>query len=148
MCDLVRDRAVTAIYAPHGVINDVLTDLLPRMAPGVRLLEPNPMRAIEASYRRELAKAEAAGQDLWFDTATPSLALAPIERAGIIRIVNTIPGMTDVDKIDAVIAVMGSCPSWRFVRSAPGGAARPHPARLVGARRRQVLCVDPGAATT
>ncbi len=143
--DLVRERDITAIYTPHGVVNDVLMDLLPSIAPDVRLLEPDPVQAIEASYRQELAKAEAAGNQDWFDVPNTAPAMSPIERAGIMRLVNTIPGMTNLDKMDAVMAIMRSLPAGDIVEIGSWWGRSAALFLLLGRRSGggPVLCIDP-----
>ncbi len=139
--DLVGSRGVTAVFSPHEVVSGVLADILPRVAPGVRLLEANPMLQAEAAYRRNLEKAAAARP--WLDAPGP--CLTPIERAGLVRLVDGIPGMTDLDKIDAVIEVMRSVPPGDVVEIGSWWG-RSAALFLLLARRYAVgpvLCVDP-----
>lgn len=139
--ELLGSRGVTAIYTPHEVVSGVLADILPRVAPGVRLIEANPLLGVEAGYRRSLAKAEAAPD--WLDA--PGERLSAIERAGLVRLVDTIPGMTDYDKIDAVIEVMRTVPAGDVVEIGSWWG-RSAALLLLLARRYAigpVLCVDP-----
>lgn len=139
--ELVGARGVTAIFSPHEVVSGVLAGVLPRVAPGVRLIEANPMLQAEAAYRRSLAQAETAVA--WLDGAGP--CLSAVERAGLVRLVDTIPGMTDLDKIDAVIEIMRSVPPGDMVEIGSWWG-RSAALFLLLARRYAigpVLCVDP-----
>ena len=139
--DLVGARGVTAIFSPHEVVSGVLADILPRVAPGVRLIEANPMLQAEAAYRRSLEQAGAAVP--WLDPPGPRLSA--IERAGLVRLVDTIPGMTDLDKIDAVIEIMRSVQPGDVVEIGSWWG-RSAALFLLLARRYAVgpvLCVDP-----
>ena len=112
---LVDRHDITAIYSPHQVVSDVLTELLPRIAPDVELVAADPVLNAAAGYRRDLASAEAACQRSALALPPGRAALSAIQRAGLIRLVNTIPGMTDLDKIDAVIDVMRLVPEGDIV---------------------------------
>ncbi len=140
--DLASSRGVTAIFSPHQVVSEVLGEILPRVAPGVRLIDANPMTSAAASYRASLARATEATP--WFDVAHRP-PLTAIERAGLVRLVDTIPGMTDFDKIDAVIEVMRTVPPGDVVEIGSWWG-RSAALLLLLARRHcvgPVLCVDP-----
>ena len=102
---LIEALDITSIFTPHEVVSGVLMEILPKIAPGLRLLNSSPMVQAQAAYCRDLAKAETASRIRWVDgTAAP---IPHIERAGLVRIVDSIPGMTNFDKTDAIIDVMG-----------------------------------------
>lgn len=143
--DLVAERGVAAVYAPHEVVSGVLTELLPRLPTAVRLIEPHHMLRAEDVYRDHMAKARAAAARAWFGLEGGSAPLTPLERAGLVRLVDTIPGMTDHDKLDALVEVMRHAPSGDVVEIGSwwGRSA----ALLLLLSRRYgvgpVLCVDP-----
>jgi hypothetical protein len=145
LADLIGRQGVTAIYAPHEVISGALSDILPRIAPGVRLIDPNPLKKTEGRYRDLLRGATEACAVDWFGLAGGRPPLTPIARAGLLRLVDTISGMTDGDKIDAVIEAMSHAPDGDLVEIGSwwGRSA----ALLVLLARHwnigKVLCVDP-----
>jgi len=145
LAQLIGRRAVTAIYAPHEVISGVLCDILPTIAPGVRLIDPNPLKKIELGYRDLLRGASESSADCRFDLEDGRPPLAPIARAGLLRLVETISGMTDGDKIDAIIGAMAYAPNGDLVEIGSwwGRSA----ALLVLLARHwnigKLLCVDP-----
>jgi hypothetical protein len=137
--------AVTAIYAPHEVISGVLGDILPTLAPDVRLIDPNPLKKIERSYRDLLQGAAQAGARGWFNLPGGRPPLTPVVRAGVLRLVETISGMTDGDKIDAIVAAMRHTPDGDVVEI---GSWWGRSAALMVLLARhweigKVLCVDP-----
>ena len=138
---LIGTRGITDIFTPHEVVSGVLAEILPLVAPGVRLIDANPMLAAEAAYRRGLQQATLSTG--WLDGPRPRLT--PIERAGLVRLVDTIPGMTDFDKIDAVTEIMRSVPPGDVVEI---GSWWGRSAALLLLLARHygigpVLCVDP-----
>ena len=142
---LVHRHGVTAIYSPHQVVSDVLTELLPRVAPGVELIAADPVLNAAAGYRRDLASAEAACRAKPIALPDGRPRLPPIQRAGLIRLVNTIPGMTDLDKIDAVIEVMQLVPEGDLVEIGSWWGRSAALFLLLSQHYKigSVLCVDP-----
>ena len=138
---LVDVHGVTAIFTPHEVVSDVLATILPRVAPGVRLIEASPLHSAEASYRRILAQARASSD--WL--GLPGARLSALERAGLVRLVDTIPGMTDFDKIDAVIEIMRTVPPGDVVEIGSWWGRSAALLLLLSRCYRigPVLCVDP-----
>jgi len=141
---VVSRHRVEAIYSPHEVVSGVLAERLDAIAPGVRLISANPMMKSEQRYRDLLARSASDYDGAAFAQARRA-ALSAIERAGILRLVDTIPGMTDGDKIDALFEVMRRAPDGDIVEIGSwwGRSA----ALLVLLARRHglgpVLCVDP-----
>src|SRR5206468_7717318 len=70
----------------------------------------DPAMIEELAYRDRLARATEASATCWFDVAGGRAVLPPIERAGMIRLVETICGSTAGDKIDAIIETMAHAP--------------------------------------
>lgn len=142
---VVRRRGVHAIYSPHEVVAGVLAQTLETMAPGVRLIAPNPVLAEERAYAALYHRCEEAPESRWWMLGGGRPSLAPVERASLIRAVDAIPGMTDLDKMAAVIEAMRHAPEGDVVEIGSwwGRSA----ALLVMLARRfeigKVLCVDP-----
>lgn len=117
LSEVAARRNIDAIYAPHEVVAGRLADIMPRVAPKARLIEASPMRDKERAYRNLRQAAEAQKTDDWF-AASPLPAkprLSPIQAAGLTRLVDTIPGMCDGDKIAVVMEIMRYAPSGDIV---------------------------------
>jgi len=106
LTQVLLEHQISTIYSPHEVTSSVLAVLLPQIAPNVRLIAPNPLLRTEEVYRKVLAKAQMATDSQWFGLSGGARRPAPLVRAGFIRLIDTIPGMTDLDKIDALFEVM------------------------------------------
>jgi hypothetical protein len=143
--ELIAARGVTAIYSPHEVVSGVLIDVLKDIAPNVRLIEPNHMLRAEEAYRRSLARADEAARQSWFFRSGGAPAPTAIERAGLVRLIDTIPGMTDGDKIDALIEVMRHALHGDIVEIGSWWGRSAALLLLLGRRYGvgPVLCVDP-----
>jgi len=147
LADAIGRHGVRAVHSPHEVVSGVLAERLGDIAPGVRLITANPMMKAEQAYRDLLARA---GRGYPEGVFGPAARPAPsaVERAGILRIVDAIPGMTDGDKIDALFEVMRRAPAGDIVEIGSwwGRSA----ALLVLLAQRHglgpVLCVDPWRA--
>ena len=144
--EAVRRRGVQAVFSPHEVVSGVLTDVLETVAPGVRLIAPNPALATERAYAALAGRAENC-ESRWFALSDGHPPLTRIERAGLLRLLDTIPGMSDLDKAAALIGAMRHAPEGDVVEIGSwwGRSA----ALLVMLARRwdigPVLCVDPWA---
>ena len=148
--DLLRRCEIDAIYSPHGVVAARLVEIMPDIAPRVRLIKPAPIDDTERAYRAVREWADRIVEQNWFHDSCVS-ARRPLKSAnlsGVLRLVDTIPGMTDHDKTAAVIHAMQHAPdgdvveigSW-WGRSAALFVLLAH-AHGSGA----VLCVDPWAS--
>jgi hypothetical protein len=145
LAEVIARCGVTAIYAPHEVINGVLCDTLGEIAPGVRLIDANSARKEEQAYRDLLRRATEASAECWFNLSGGRPQLTPIERAGVLRLVDTVSGMTDGDKIDAVIEAMAYAPTGDIVEIGSWWG-RSAALMTILARRwaiGHVLCIDP-----
>jgi len=74
------------------------------------MIDSSPIAAEAAAYREAHDRAEIAAARPWFCLEGGGQPLSALERAGLVRLVDAIPGMTDLDKIDAVIEVMRHVP--------------------------------------
>lgn len=147
LVDLIRACGITGIYTANPVVWDQLSMLLPKIAPDVRVVNPAPAAAEEAPYFEAKAAAqEMIGSPLPLATATRLRpAAAPLELAGILKMVDAVPGMCDNLKTAALCEVIRSAPDGDVVEI---GTWWGKSALLLGllARRYRVgplLCVDP-----
>ncbi len=103
-----------AVFTPHDVVSTVLSEALPDL-PGIRLLNMSPvaakMREYEALHQRAARIANA--EDWFMEPLRPRLSGAKL--AGTLRLVDTIGGMTDHDKIAALIEVFRCAPQGDIV---------------------------------
>lgn len=106
LSQVISDHQISTIYSPHEVTSSVLAEILPKIAPNVRLIAPNPLLRAEEVYRKALATAMTATNNQWFGISGGARRPPPLVRAGFIRLIDTIPGMTDMDKIEALFEVM------------------------------------------
>lgn len=141
---LIARLNISAIYAPHEVVSGHLAELLPGLAPGVELISASPLLAKEREYRDLWKRAEAisAAPD-WFDGGVARLTGAKL--AGLLRYVDGVPGMSDNDKIAAIIEVARHVPVGDIVEI---GSWWGRSAALFTLLSRHhglgpVLCVDP-----
>jgi len=141
---LLTRLGVTSIYAPHEVVSAHLAQVLPSLAPHVRLIDASPLLAKEREYRALRGRASVLQEKPdWFGGGAPRLAGAPL--AGLLRYVDGVPGMSDNDKIAAVIEVMRHVPAGDIVEI---GSWWGRSAALFTLLSRHhglghVLCVDP-----
>jgi hypothetical protein len=115
--EVVTRRHIDAIYTPHDVVAGRLADIMAESAPGARLIEASPMRDKERAYRDLRQAAERQRTEDWF-AASPLVAkprLSAIQAAGLTRLVDTIPGMCDGDKIAVVMEMMRHAPAGDIV---------------------------------
>jgi hypothetical protein len=114
LVEVLRRRRVSAIFAPHDVIFRRLSERLSDVAPQVRLIARPTSSDREDAYRR--LRMRALAPPLPIAACSPARpALSPLHRAGLLRLVDTIPGMTDDDKIAALIEVARHAPEGDIV---------------------------------
>lgn len=147
LAEALERHDVQEVYAAHSVVWMHLSSALRRLRPSARLLDGRAGSAVEESYRDLEARIAAAPStpDLSASPIASKPALSGVERTGLVRLVETIPGMCSLEKMLTVAEVMRHAPcgdvveigSW-WGRSAAlfCWLARRHE---VGA----VLCVDP-----
>lgn len=115
--DLLDRHGIGTVFAPHDVIGSVLTARLPTLRPAVRLLNNFPWKSAELDYEvlhHRGAEIEAACD--WLPTGPgtrPRLAGAHLN--GTLRLVDSISGMCDNDKIAALIEVFRDVPEGDIV---------------------------------
>lgn len=141
----VEGSGASAIFTPHDVVSTVLSETLPGLLPGIRLLNTSPIAAKMREYRALHQRADAieAAEDWFVEPLRPRLTGANL--AGILRLVDTIGGMTDHDKIAALVEVFRCAPRGDIVEI---GSWWGRSAALMLLLSKQydignVLCVDP-----
>lgn len=145
LADLVRRHGVGVIHAPHFVVWSHLSERLAAMAPGVRLSGSDRPQDHERTYRRLQHRMAAASPPAFAAAIPPKPPLTLLETTGLVRLVDTIPGMCAEEKMLAVIEVMRHAPAGDIVEIGSwwGRSA----ALFVWLANRydlgKVLCVDP-----
>ncbi|MFI4965120.1 MAG: class I SAM-dependent methyltransferase [Caulobacterales bacterium] len=142
---LMRRHDVSAVHAPHFVVWTHLSERLADIAPEARLSGADLPQDHERAYRA-LRERVAADRPPAFQPAFPPKApLGPLEKAGLLRLMNTIPGMCGEEKALAVVEMMRHAPAGDIVEIGSwwGRSA----SLLVWLARHydigKVLCVDP-----
>lgn len=143
----VTERRITGIFTPNAVVWDFLHRHLPRICPGVQLVNASPVAAEMAPYRQALALArDSLASPLPLGVTSPQRPrLSEVGVAALFRHAETIPGMCDHDKIRALLEISRSCPVGDVVEI---GSWWGKSAYVLCELARQhdlgcVLCVDP-----
>ncbi|MCX7166922.1 MAG: class I SAM-dependent methyltransferase [Rhodocyclales bacterium] len=100
----IEDFDIGGIYSPNPVVWNYLSRALPGIAPGVKLVNDSPVNEVLAGYRAARVRAR-----LLLERPLPLAsrlkvrpAMAEIELAALFHHANQIPGMCDLEKIDAL----------------------------------------------
>ena len=107
---VLKRQDVSEVHTPHFVVWKYLSEHLARLAPGVRLrgeLLPEDHERASRALRLRVAAVEP-GPFAALRADRPALTL--LERAGLVRLVSSIPGMCGEDKMHSVIEVMRRAP--------------------------------------
>jgi hypothetical protein len=143
--EVVRRQGVSAIHAPHFIIWKHLSERLAEIAPGVTLTRGLTPSENEQAYRSLAQRVGAARAPCFWPAMPGKKALSPLERAGLVRLVDSIPGPCGEAKMVAVMEAMRHAPAGDVVEIGSwwGRSA----ALLVWLARRydigNVLCIDP-----
>lgn len=148
LADLVKRHGVSAIHTPHFVVWRHLAEHLADIAPGAELSGAESPQDSERAYRALRERVAAARAPAFWPAMPPKRPLSLIERAGLVRLVDTIPGMCGEPKMHAIIEALRHAPSGDIVEI---GAWWGRSAALfvLLARRYdigRVLCIDPWSA--
>jgi hypothetical protein len=142
---VVRRHGVSAIHTPHFVVWRHLTDHLGEIAPGAQLSGADRPEDSERAYRQLRERVAATRAPAFWPALPPKPPLSVIERAGLIRLVETIPGMCGEAKMHAMIEAMRHAPAGDVVEI--GSWWGKSAALFVLLARRfgigNVLCIDP-----
>jgi hypothetical protein len=148
LAELVKRHGVSAIHTPHFVVWRHLAERLAEIAPGAELTGAETPQDSERTYRALRERVAAARAPAFWPAMPPRRPLSVVERAGLVRLVDTIPGMCGEAKMHAVIEALRHAPAGDIVEVGAwwGRSA----ALLVLLARRydigHVLCVDPWSA--
>lgn len=145
LIDLMRRHGVDKIHAPHFVVWTHLERRLGEIAPGAELSGEDHPQDYERAYRALQSRMNEAATPVFRPAFPPQPALGLIEKAGLIRLMNTIPGMCAEEKALALIEVMRHAPKGDVVEIGSWwGRSAALFAWLAGRYDiGRVLCVDP-----
>ncbi|HZZ87453.1 MAG TPA: class I SAM-dependent methyltransferase, partial [Caulobacteraceae bacterium] len=145
LADLMRRHGVGAVFAPHFVVWSHLAEHLAEIAPGAELSGADLPQDHERAYRALRERVAAARAPSFQPAFAPKAPLTLLERCGLLRLMNTIPGMCAEEKALALMEIMRHAPAGDVVeigswwgRSAAVFAWLAH--RYDTGK---VLCVDP-----
>jgi hypothetical protein len=110
LADLMRRHGVGSVYAPHFVVWSHLSERLAEIAPGVQLSGADLPQDHERAYRALRSRMATASAPNFTPAFAPKAPLSFLERCGLIRLMNTIPGMCAEEKALAVMDVMRHAP--------------------------------------
>jgi Methyltransferase domain len=148
LAEVVKRHGVGAIHTPHFVIWRHLSEHLEAIAPGAQLSGAGKPEDNERAYRQLRERVASARAPAFWPAMPPKPPLSLVERAGLIRLAETIPGMCGEAKMHAIIEVMRHAPAGDVVEI--GAWWGKSAAVLVWLARRydlgNVLCVDPWSA--
>jgi hypothetical protein len=143
--EVVMRHEVSAVHAPHAIVWKHLAERLNDLAPGTTLTHGAAPLDNTQSYRELRARVDGSPAPRFWPAGPPKPALSGLERAGLVRLVETIHGVCDEAKMLAAMEIMRHAPAGDVVEIGSwwGRSA----GLLVWLARRyrigKVLCVDP-----
>lgn len=145
LAEVVSRHAVTAVHTPHFVVWKHLSERLAQIAPGARLTGDQRPEHHEQAYRDLRARVAAARTPAFWGLDGAKPRLSTLQRTGLVRLVDTIPGMCGEDKMHAVMEIMRHAPPGDVVEIGSWwGRSAALFAWLTGHYDiGSVLCVDP-----
>ncbi len=148
LAEVLARHDVTAVHTPHYVVWKHLSERLGEIAPGARLSVGQSQLDNERAYQALRDRVSAARPPAFWSAVPPKPRLSDIERAGLVRLVDTIPGMCGEEKMHAVMEVMRHAPQGDIVEIG-SWCGRSATLFLLLSHRfglGKLLCVDPWAA--
>jgi len=145
LAEVVRRNDVSAVHAPHYIVWNHLAERLGQIAPGARLTSGQIPQDNERAYRSLRERVAALKTPCFWPAVTGKPRLSALEKAGLIRMIDAIPGMCGEEKMIAVMEIMRHTPPGDVVEIGSwwGRSA----AMLVWLARHyaigKVMCVDP-----
>ncbi len=142
----LKEKHIDAVYTSHPVVWPLLRDLLPKVAGHTRLESEKPWDSDFMNYRGYWSKARTFLErplEIAAPVCAPPLPL--VQLASLIRMFQLVPGQSDFDKLEALLAVFRRMPPGDLVEvgSLWGRSA----AALAFLARHyetgKLLCVDP-----
>ena len=125
LAEVVKRHDVSAVHAPHYIVWKHLAERLGQIAPGARLSGGAQLQDDERAYRNLRDRLAATRSPCFWPALPGKPRLSALESAGLVRLVDTIPGMCGEEKIVAVMEAMRHARPATWWKSAPGGAAPP-----------------------
>ncbi|MFI4935347.1 MAG: class I SAM-dependent methyltransferase [Caulobacterales bacterium] len=143
--EVVRRHDVGAVHAPHFIIWKHLSERLGQIAPGARLTGAQGPQDNERAYRALRERVGALKAPCFWPATPPRRPLSALERTGLIRLADAIPGLCGEEKMVAFMEAMRHAPTGDVVEI---GAWWGRTAALLVwlARRYEIgraLCIDP-----
>jgi hypothetical protein len=145
LAEVVRRHDVSAVHAPHYIVWKHLAERLGQIAPGARLTSGQLPQDNERTYRDLRTRIEALRSPCFWPALPGKPRLTSLERAGLVRLVDAIPGMCGEGKMVAVMEIMRHAPAGDVVEIGSWWG-RSAALFICLARHYQigkVLCVDP-----
>ena len=143
--EVVRRHAVTTVHAPHYVVWKHLTERLGQIAPGARLTTGQLPQDNERAYRSLRERVASLKTPCFWPALPGKLRLTTLQQTGLMRMVDSIPGMCGEEKMVAVMEAMRHAPAGDVVEIGSwwgrSAAMFVWLARHYGVGK--VLCVDP-----
>jgi Methyltransferase domain len=143
--EVVRRHDVSTVHAPHYIVWKHLSERLGQIAPGARLTTGPIPQDNERAYRSLEDRAAALKAPCFWPALPGKLRLTALQQAGLMRMVDAIPGSCGEEMMVAVAEAMRHAPAGDVVEIGAwwGRSA----ALLVWLARHygvgKVLCVDP-----
>src|SRR6202789_2684611 len=110
LAEVVRRHDVGAVHAPHYIVWKHLAERLGQIAPGARLTSGQIPQDNERAYRSLRERIAGLKTPCFWPAVTGKARLSDLEKAGLIRMVDAIPGMCGEEKMIAVMEVMRHTP--------------------------------------
>jgi len=148
LAELVRRHGVSAIHTPHFVVWRHLSEHLAQIAPGAELSGADKPEDSERAYRELRDRVAATRAPAFWPALPPKQPLSLVERAGLVRLASTIPGMCGEAKMVALMEAMRHAPNGDIVEIGSWWGKSAALLVLLGRRYEigNVLCVDPWCA--
>jgi len=150
LAEVVRRHDVSAVHAPHYIVWKHLAERLGQIAPGARLSGGSHPQDNERAYRDLRARVAALKTPCFWPAVTGKPRLSPLEKAGLMRMVDAIPGMCGEEKMVAVMEAMRHAPVGDVVEIGSWWGRSAAMLVWLAARYKvgNVLCVDPWRSET
>ncbi len=113
--DLVKKHGVSTVHAPHFIIWKHLTERLNDIAPGARLTGGQTPMEVEAQYRALIERTAHTKPPAFWPALPAKPELSNLEKTGLVRLIDTIPGMCGEEKMHAVMEMMRYAPAGDIV---------------------------------
>jgi len=115
LADLVRRHGISIVHTPHFVVWRHLSEHLAEIAPSAQLSSADLPEDHERAYQALRARVAAATPPVFEAAFPPKPALSALERTGLIRLIDTIPGMCGEPKMHAIVEMMRHAPDGDIV---------------------------------